>query len=158
DSLITVGPPENEGGLEGSSSGSINGITPQSIYLSLYDLTGTAFSSSMLPNAITFSAFDGGAIGLVTGSGPGYGTTIAPIISTGTSIAIPISLSGQMALTGATEHLTLADSTSVATFSDSNNTDQASDFTASIDWGDGQTTSGIVSGRNGSFTVSGGHT
>src|SRR5262249_34379296 len=34
----------------------------------------------------------------------------------------------------------------------------AADFTASIDWGDGQTTAGTVSGGNGSaFTVAGSH-
>src|SRR5207247_10407796 len=34
----------------------------------------------------------------------------------------------------------------------------ASDFTATIDWGDGTTTSGTVSGGSGTFTVSGNHT
>src|SRR4029077_16896298 len=44
----------------------------------------------------------------------------------------------------------------VATFSDSNNLDTAASFTASIDWGDGTTTAGTVSGATGSFTVTGG--
>src|SRR5262249_15169612 len=44
----------------------------------------------------------------------------------------------------------------LATFTDSNNTDTAADFTASIDWGDGTTTTGTVSGASGSFTVTGG--
>src|SRR5262249_20026733 len=42
----------------------------------------------------------------------------------------------------------------VATFDDGNQSDQASDFTASINWGDGTTTTGVVSGGTGSFTVS----
>ncbi len=46
----------------------------------------------------------------------------------------------------------------VATFTDSNTSDAASDFTASIDWGDGVTSDGSVSGSNGSFSVSGTHT
>jgi hypothetical protein len=46
----------------------------------------------------------------------------------------------------------------VATFSDNHTFDVPSDFTAQIDWGDGQTTSATVQGGNGSFTVLGGHT
>jgi hypothetical protein len=47
---------------------------------------------------------------------------------------------------------------SVATFKDSNTTDVASDFTATITWGDGTSSTGAVSGGNGSFTVTGTHT
>src|ERR1700722_15671393 len=46
--------------------------------------------------------------------------------------------------------------TRLATFSDSNNSDTAASFIASIDWGDGTTTAGTVSGAAGSFTVTGG--
>jgi hypothetical protein len=46
----------------------------------------------------------------------------------------------------------------VATFTDANTANVAGDFTATIDWGDGTTTSGIASGGAGSFTVSGSHT
>jgi hypothetical protein len=46
----------------------------------------------------------------------------------------------------------------VATFSDSDTANVAGDFAAAIDWGDGQTTTGTVSGANGSFTVGGSHT
>jgi hypothetical protein len=46
----------------------------------------------------------------------------------------------------------------VATFTDTNTSDQASDFAATIDWGDGTTGTGTVSGGNGSFTVTGSHT
>ena len=45
----------------------------------------------------------------------------------------------------------------VARFTDSDLLSPTSDFSASIDWGDGTATSGIVSGSNGSFTVSGTH-
>jgi hypothetical protein len=67
-------------------------------------------------------------------------------------------LTGQVKLTAATEHVALADSTTVATFTDANTSDTASSFTATIDWGDGTTTSGTVAGSNGAFTVTGGHT
>src|SRR5262249_21326828 len=46
----------------------------------------------------------------------------------------------------------------VATFSDTNTLASASDFTATIDWGDGTTSAGTVAGANGNFTVSGNHT
>ena len=46
----------------------------------------------------------------------------------------------------------------VATVTDTDNTTPASDFSATIDWGDGTTTSGVVSGSSGQFTISGNHT
>ncbi len=47
----------------------------------------------------------------------------------------------------------------VATFTDSNTSIPASGLTATINWGDGTAaTTGVVSGSNGSFTVTGSHT
>jgi predicted pyridoxine 5'-phosphate oxidase superfamily flavin-nucleotide-binding protein len=46
----------------------------------------------------------------------------------------------------------------VATFNDTNTASVAGDFVATIDWGDGQTSTGTVSGSGGGFTVSGTHT
>lgn len=46
----------------------------------------------------------------------------------------------------------------VATFTDGDPLTPAGDYSASINWGDGTTTSGTVSGSSGSFTVTGGHT
>jgi hypothetical protein len=46
----------------------------------------------------------------------------------------------------------------VATFTDTNTANVSGDFTATIDWGDGTTGPGTVSGGGGSFTVSGTHT
>ncbi len=46
---------------------------------------------------------------------------------------------------------------SVAFFSDTDRASRPSDFTATIDWGDGTTTTGDVSGGNGAFTVAGTH-
>jgi hypothetical protein len=46
----------------------------------------------------------------------------------------------------------------VATFTDTNATNVASDFTVTINWGDGTTSTGAVTGSNGSFTVTGTHT
>jgi hypothetical protein len=71
---------------------------------------------------------------------------------------MPTMLSGQMDLSSATEGVALASNTDVASFTINNSTDTASAFTATIDWGDGTTTTGTVVGSNGSFTVDGGHT
>ncbi|HVX11746.1 MAG TPA: TIGR03118 family protein [Pirellulales bacterium] len=45
----------------------------------------------------------------------------------------------------------------LATFADTYTGNPASDFSAMVDWGDGQTTSATVTGRAGQFTVSGSH-
>jgi VCBS repeat protein len=79
----------------------------------------------------------------------------ASISGTGTAT---INFAGQMVLHSATEGTAIANGTPVATFSDSNGGDTPSDFTATITWGDGTTSSGTVSGGAGTFTVSGGHT
>jgi hypothetical protein len=72
--------------------------------------------------------------------------------------AANIGLSAQVVLSSATEHVALANNTTVATFSDGNPADTAGSFTATIAWGDGTTSAGTVSGSNGAFTVAGGHT
>ena len=87
----------------------------------------------------------------VTDDAPGT----ASASKTGTAT---INFAGQMVLNSATEGAVIANGTPVATFSDSNGGDTPSDFTATISWGDGVTTSGTVSGGAGTFTVSGGHT
>ena len=46
----------------------------------------------------------------------------------------------------------------VATFNDTDSAAAAADFTASINWGDGTTTTGTITGSSGSFAVTGGHT
>ncbi len=65
-------------------------------------------------------------------------------------------------LSGTPQTLSMLPGTSftgtVATFSDTLTTSPASDFTATIDWGDATTSAGIVSGGSGAFQVSGTHT
>src|SRR6266576_2511539 len=46
----------------------------------------------------------------------------------------------------------------VATFTDPDSSATASEYSATIEWGDGTSSSGTVSGSGGSFSVSGGHT
>jgi hypothetical protein len=84
------------------------------------------------------------------------GTASASGTSTATIAAR--TLVGTMVLTAAVEAAALPAGTVVATFTDSIGSDTAGDFTAMIDWGDGNTTTGAVVGSNGSFTVEGGHT
>ena len=68
-------------------------------------------------------------------------------------------LKGQVDLASTQEAEALPGDTDVASFDDANLSDTASDFTATIVWGDGTTTTGAtVVGSNGSFTVEGGHT
>jgi hypothetical protein len=86
-------------------------------------------------------------------------TDDAPGTATATATsAANIGLAGQVVLTSATERVALASNTVVATYVDSNGGDTAGSFTATINWGDGTTSAGTVSGGAGTFTVSGGHT
>jgi hypothetical protein len=84
----------------------------------------------------------------------GAGTASANVTST-VDVAEADALTGTKAMITASEGQ--ANNVTVATFSDTNLA-PASDFTASIDWGDGTTTGGTVSGSNGVFSVNGSHT
>jgi hypothetical protein len=59
-------------------------------------------------------------------------------------------------ITGLTEGIAFTDGT-VGSITDGNPSDTASDFTATIDWGDGTTTTGTITGANGSFNITGTH-
>src|SRR5262245_14477609 len=70
-------------------------------------------------------------------------------------------LSGEFDLVSAIEGTAVANdpvNNPIATFTDGTTTDTAENFIAIIDWGDGTTTTGTVSGSNGSFTVADTHT
>src|SRR5215470_1781463 len=71
---------------------------------------------------------------------------------------MPNNLSGQVDLVSAIEGTALPGDTDVASFTDGTLTDTAASFVATIDWGDGVTTTGTVVGSSGNFTVEGGHT
>src|SRR5262249_29830723 len=64
---------------------------------------------------------------------------------------------GQVTLNSATEGTAL-NNAQVATFADTSGSHVAGDYTANIDWGDGHTTAGTVSGSGQDFTVTGSHT
>jgi hypothetical protein len=76
------------------------------------------------------------------------------------SATASISEADSLTLTGTTITATegLSFDQTVANFSDANTTNTANDFTATIDWGNGSSSFGIISGSNGVFTVAGSHT
>jgi hypothetical protein len=84
------------------------------------------------------------------------GTATAAVTSTA-NVAEADSLTGTKATITATEG-TAANNVTVATFTDTNLAAPASDFSASIDWGDGMTSTGTISGSSGAFSVNGSHT
>ena len=110
-----------------------------------FTVTGTHTYTAAGQDTISVSLADDG-----TGTAVGTAQTTANVTSG--------ALAGSVVLAQATEHVALASSTTVATFTDSDTTDTAGGFTASINWGDGITTNGTVTGSNGSFSVTGGHT
>lgn len=69
--------------------------------------------------------------------------------------AFPISATGGKSFTG-TAPATITGT--VATFTDPNSSDSAGAFSATVDWGDGATSAGTITGEQGSFTVTGSHT
>ncbi len=89
----------------------------------------------------------------VTETGPGGAT------STGTGSASATEADG---LSGTPATITAQAAApfngTVATFTDTDTANVASDFVATINWGDGTTSPGTVAGGSGTFTVSGSHT
>ncbi len=71
------------------------------------------------------------------------------------AIALPITASGGSSLTGTAGSPLSA---TVASVSDPNSSDAASDLSATINWGDGSSSPGTITGGNGSFNVAGSHT
>ena len=113
---------------------------------------------------ITYYNQDGlGAMGFVNG---GSDQAFAEHLSTGTispvNESLGFSLNGEVVTTGTTitgTEGTAISGATVANFTDANPNAPASDFTATIDWGDGTSTSGTVVAQNGGgFAVDGTHT
>lgn len=79
----------------------------------------------------------------------------SPTFSFQTVIDYPILATGTAAVSG---NASSAVSGTVAAFTDPETTDTSSQFTATINWGDGSFTIGTVAGGSGTFTVAGSHT
>ena len=100
-------------------------------------------------------ATQGPVSGLIVTISEGAATP-TPITVTGSAtVADADTLSATASPVSTTEGMTFAGQ--VATFSDSFTQTPASAFTATVDWGDGTTTTGSITGSAGSFTVSGSH-
>lgn len=125
---------------------------------------GTApytFSATGLPGGVTLSS--GGTLSGTPADEGSFPATIAAIDANGCSASIAYTIAvADAALAGTPVTILFAPASAysgpVATFHDSNTAAPASDFTATIDWGDGNTTAGtIASNGGGNFTVSGTH-
>ncbi len=75
----------------------------------------------------------------------------------GTATVADAALSGSVMYLGATQGV-VVNGAPVATFTDSFVYGSASDYTATINWGDGTTTAGVVEGSDGAYGVRGSHT
>lgn len=152
---------------EGTPSGTINVATfsssdagPFTASIEWGDGTTTAGTISAGPSPFTVSGShtyseDGtDAVSVeitdTSDSTTGTATTSATVREESMSLFVgsPISTTEGVALSGVT----------VATFQDPGSPDPASSFTATIDWGDGTTTAGAVTGSGGNYTVTGDHT
>jgi PKD repeat protein len=76
----------------------------------------------------------------------------------GTATIADAALSGFGGFVSGTHGVALPVTTQVGTLHDANASAPASEFTATIDWGDGSTSLGSVTGSGGSYAVKGGHT
>jgi YD repeat-containing protein len=116
--------------------------------------TGTVTGSSgtfTVTGSHTYTNTDGVLPTTVTVTETGLGT--ASGTSTATVSEADLTVTAQAI--GATENSNAA--VQVATFTDPG-ADTSGSFTASINWGDGSTSAGTISGSNGTFTVTGSHT
>ncbi len=107
-----------------------------------FDVSGShVYSSATTPRSVVVAITDvGGQSASVTSS-----AVFADLVATASAAAI-----------SPTEGASFSGAVAAFTGSDPGGT--SADFTAQIVWGDGATTSGTLSGSNGSYTVSGAHT
>ena len=89
-------------------------------------------------------------------STPGFGDTAGLAVIGELTVAQDPPITGKGTSVSATEGKSF--SGTVATFSDADSTATASQYSATITWGDGTTSSGSISGSLGQFTVNGSHT
>jgi hypothetical protein len=106
-----------------------------------YSVAGTHTYAEDGGYSLTITVTDAGSTATITGTAQ---VADAPLAA------------GTAAVNGGTEGITPTSLT--ATFTDANTTAPTADFTATIIWDDGTTTSGVVSGSGGSYSVAGTHT
>ncbi len=81
----------------------------------------------------------------------------AAIVASGSVVVADAALTGSAATINATSG-DLLNGVVAAAFTDAYPYQSASDYTATINWGDGTTTAGVVNGSEGSYSVAGSHT
>ena len=117
----------------------------------LFSLLGTSFGGDGRQTFALPNLNDRTVVG--TSASVPIGTVFGSNIETINSSQVPPPiLSGQLTLSTIAEGAVTT--AAVATFTDSNLVDTAAAFTATVDWGDGTTELGTVTGSNGSFSVS----
>jgi hypothetical protein len=82
----------------------------------------------------------------------------ATLINTGNLAVAESDVLNSQGIAVSSDPGTLLNNVPVATFTDTDPSALASDFTAIVDWGDGTSTAGTIAGSNGAFTVTGSHT
>ncbi len=112
-------------------------------------VTGAA-GSYTVSGSHTFADEASGVVVTIHDAGGSSATVNSPATIADADVLAGTGLTGS-----ATEGQTF--SGALATFSDTYTANPASDFTVTIDWGDGATTGGTVAGSSGNFTVSGSH-
>ncbi len=132
-------------GNAGGATGVLHAATPvspgaHSIYFSIFDQGDHMLDSAVFLDNLATTNVPDPAVNCVPGAAL---VAVAPI--TASAIAVP-----------ATEGALF--SAPVARFTQAGTPATASSYAASIDWGDGTVTSGMVTGASGSFAVSGTHT
>src|SRR6185437_6043063 len=105
-----------------------------------FDVTGTHTYLEEGPNPVQVAVQDVG--GSTATAASAANVADAPLSATGTTVTSP-------------EFTTFTGV--VATFTDADPNGTVSDYTATIDWGDGTTTAGVVAAAGGGFNVSGSH-
>jgi sugar lactone lactonase YvrE len=116
-------------------------------------------TSASFSGGLTTTATDSSGVGsypITQGSLAATGNYTIATFNAGTLTVTPAALTVTAVSFSATAGAPF--SGTVATFTTPDQIDGAAAFTAVITWGDGSTSSGLISGSNGSFTVCGSHT
>ena len=124
----------------------------------IIDLTNlAATSATWTNNVLTVAESNGTSLSLSLLGNYGAATfTVSSDGATGSNIALaaapaPGVLSGAFGLSSVAEDAAVTGA--IATFADTSLTEAASGFTATITWGDGTTSAGVVTGAAGAFSV-----
>ncbi len=175
---ITVGPDHRLWFLENTATGAVGVMNTSGVLLSEHPVTFTSFPEGLVAGsdgALWLAQFYPNGIARVTTTGA-VSQLALPVTNAGPN-ALAVGSDGKLwvvdfnagdisrlsAIGGKGNSITATHGTlftgAVATFTDGTPAAKVSDFSASINWGDGSKSAGTVTGANGGpFTVSGSHT